>query len=116
MPYLSAPGVAKHFLRGAAYRLGASNPVEVREVSNALEESLTLPLGDPAYVHRPPLKPNFVEERAGHLNFALAPLGPNASPGDRATAATRTMEDIVGAYFGNDAHRWLRSRAEPAAG
>jgi hypothetical protein len=116
MPYLSAPGVAKHFLRGAAYRLGASNPIDVREVSNALEDSLTLPLGDPAYSRQPPLKPNFLEERGGHLNFGLAPLGPHANAGDRTMAATRTMEDLVGAHFGSDAQRWLRSRSEPAVG
>jgi hypothetical protein len=113
MPYLSAPGVAKHYLRGAAFRLGAADPTAVRGVSNALEESFTLPLGDPGYLERPPLRPNFAEERSGQLNFALAPLGLHASPRDRADAATRSMEDIVGTYFGHDARRWLDGRSEP---
>ena len=39
MPYLSPPHVAKHYLRGAAFRLGAADPIAVRGVSNALEES-----------------------------------------------------------------------------
>jgi hypothetical protein len=116
MQYISAPIAAKSLLRGAALRLGAANPLEVRPLSNALEESLTLPVGDPAYSRRPPLRPSFAEERASHLDFAMDPLGPTAAADDRTYAASRTMEDIVGTYFGSDAQRWLRSRSEPATG
>jgi hypothetical protein len=116
MPYLTAPGLAKQFLRGAAYRLGASNPIELPPVSSALEESLPLPVGDPAYRREPPLKSHFTEERAGHLDFVIAPLGPRASARDRTDAATRTMEEIVGGHFGHDALRWLSGRVEPLTG
>lgn len=116
MPYLSPPYVAKSYLTAASRRLGAADPVAVRGVSNALEESFTLPLGDPGYLQRPPLRPNFAEERSGQLNFALAPLGPRASALDQTDAARRTMEDIVGTYFGPDARRWLDGRSEPVTG
>ena len=49
------------------------------------------------------------------LEVLLAPLGPHAGPADRTEAATRTMEDIVGAHFGRDAKRWLDGRIEPVA-
>jgi hypothetical protein len=115
MPPLSAPTVAKTYLRDAAYRLGASDPSRVREVSRTIDESLPLPVGDLAYWREPPLTSSFAEERAGLLEFSMAPLGPNAGPADRTEAATRSMEDIVGAHFGRDALRWLSGRIEPAA-
>jgi hypothetical protein len=113
MATLSAPGLAKEYLRGAAHRLGAADPIRLREVSSALEESLPLPVGDPAYRREPPLKSTFAEERAGHLDFAMCPLGPRANAVDRTEAATRTMEEIVRGHFGREAMRWLSQRAEP---
>jgi len=113
MQHLTASGLAKNYLRGAAYRLGASDPIGVREVSSALEESLPLPVGDPAYRREPPLRSSFAEERAGNLEFAMSPLGPHANAEDRTEAATRTMEDIVRGYFGRKALHWLNGRAEP---
>jgi hypothetical protein len=115
MRYPSAPELAKGYLRGAAFRLGAADPMQVREVSNAVEESLPLPVGDLAYRIDPPLKSSFAEERAGHLDFAVAPLGPRAPADERTAAATRTMADLVGGQFGREALRWLSSRAEPFA-
>jgi len=109
----TAPELAKGYLRGAAFRLGAADPMQVRGVSHAVEESLPLPVGDPAYRSEPPLTSSFAEERAGHLDFVVAPLGPRARAGDRTEAATRTMADIVGGQFGREALRWLSSRAEP---
>jgi hypothetical protein len=116
MPTISAPRLAKDYLRGAAYRLGASNPIQLREVSNALDESLQLPVGHPAYRSDPPLNSSFAEERAGNLDLVMKPLGPRANALDRTEAATRTMEDIVGGQFGREALRWLSGRAEPFVG
>ena len=115
MRYPSAPELAKGYLRSAAFRLGAADPMQVREISNAVEESLPLPVGDLAYRSDPPLKSSFAEERAGHLDFAVAPLGPRARADERTAAATRTMADLVGGQFGREALRWLSSRAEPFA-
>ena len=115
MRYQTAPELAKGYLRGAAFRLGAADPMQVRGVSHAVEESLPLPVGDPAYRSEPPLKSSFAEERAGHLDFVVAPLGPRARASERTEAATRTMAEIVGGQFGREALRWLSSRAEPFA-
>lgn len=115
MRHQSAPELAKGYLRGAAFRLGAADPMQVREISSAVEESLPLPIGDLAYRSDPPLKSSFAEERAGHLDFAVAPLGPRARADERTAAATRTMADLVGGQFGREALRWLSSRAEPFA-
>jgi hypothetical protein len=110
---ITASGAAKHYLQDAARSLGTLNPIEVREVSNALEESLTLPVGDLAYRREPPLRSAFAEERSGHLNLVMSPLGPHASATDRTLAAAKTMEDIVGHHYGHEAHRWLKGHLEP---
>lgn len=113
MGILSAPSAAKLYLRDASHSLGAADPSQVREVSNALDDWLTLPLGDPTYSRQPPLKSSFAEERAGHLDFTLTPVGASTSPADRTYAATQAMEDIVGHHYGPNALRWLKGHLEP---
>ena len=106
MRYQTAPELAKGYLRGAAFRLGAADPMQVRGVSHAVEESLPLPVGDPAYRSEPPLKSSFAEERAGHLDFVVAPLvlgpapasGPRRQPGRwrRSSAASSAVRPCGG--------------------
>lgn len=113
MTITTASNAAKRYLQSAAHSLGAADPIQLREVSSALEESLPLPVGDAAYRREPPLVSSFAEERSGHLDFVMNPLGPHASAADRTLAAARTMEDIVGHHFRGDALRWLKGQLEP---
>lgn len=117
MTVFTAPFLAKSYLRSAAHSLGAADPSLVPEVSSALEESLRLPVGHPAYLRTPAtLGSSFAEERSGHLDFVMRPLGPLASPGDQTEAATQSMEDIVAHHYGPEALRWLKGRGEPVTG
>ena len=113
MTITTASNAAKRYLQSAAHSLGAADPIQLREVSSALEDALPLPVGDTAYRRQPPLVSSFAEERSGHLDFVMNPLGPYASATDRTLAAAKTMEDIVGHHFRGDALRWLKGQLEP---
>jgi hypothetical protein len=113
MPEQSAAGDARELLHGAARQLRTADPVD--ELGDVLDESLSRPSGDAAYLAQSTLEPHFDETAAGSLAFDLLPGGPWASPGDRLSAATAATRRLTSRSFGPQALRWLDGRLEGTA-
>lgn len=117
MKQTSAAQRAKALLGMAAQRLHTANPAAVPELSEVLDASLYLPLGDPGYRnHHAPIEPRFNETAADNLSFVMDAGGPGATPADRVESVTGAMSRIVGNQLGREAQRWFHSRSEPASG
>jgi hypothetical protein len=116
MTIIPASQVAKRRLSLAARRLGTRNPVEA--IDGMLDRSFHLPVGDPRYGRNEltpgafPLEHSFSEVASNALRLDMEPLGPDASPNDRAQEAGREMRRLVGQNFGNQALRWFDERSE----
>ena len=112
----SASQRAKWLLGMAAQRLHTANPAAVPELSQVLDSSLYLPLGDPGYSERRLLvEPRFNETAADNLSYVMDAGGPGATSDDRVKLVTDAMSHVVGNHFGTEALRWFRKHSEPAA-
>src|SRR5262245_20720013 len=107
---------AKWLLGMAAQRLHTASPAAVPELSQVLDSSLYLPLGDPGYRERRPLgEPRFNETASDNLSYVMDAGGPGATSDDRVKLVTDAMSHVLGNHFGSEALRWFRKHSEPAA-
>jgi hypothetical protein len=112
----SASQRAKWLLGMAAQRLHTASPAAVPELSQVLDSSLYLPLGDPGYRERRLLvEPRFNETAADNLSYVMDAGGPGATSDDRVKLVTDAMSHVVGNHFGSEALRWFRKHSEPVA-
>lgn len=110
----------KSRLATAASRLRTADPS--RYVGHMLEDSFSLPQGDPVYGNNPvepgaaPLRSQFHAGRPRSLSFEMEPLGPRASGSDRCDFTTREMRRLVNDNFGPSALQWLDGANEEFRG
>jgi len=83
-------------------------------VGDIIEESLAVPLGDPASRRERLLEPSFSETAPDHLSFLVTGAGPAFTPSDRVESATQALYRVARHNFGDDAAHWLDSRLEAA--
>jgi hypothetical protein len=103
--------VAKQLLFQASQRLGTADPNP--DVRGYLDESLGIPVGEPAAERSRLLEPSFSETAPDNLAFTVSGH-PHLSPADRVALSTHAMSNIVGTRFGNGAERWLDQHTELA--
>jgi hypothetical protein len=106
---------AKHLLDHAAHHLHTSRPSAIHDLSQIMDASMYLPLGDPAYEGHRLLEPNYTENQADSLSYEMDTGGPGASPLDRVETTTNAMSSVVKNHFGNEALNWFRGRSEAIA-
>jgi hypothetical protein len=117
---MRAAARAKTLLRSASRHLRTVDPSQ--ELGNILDDALSLPAGHSAYrqfgmnQEAPLFEPHYNESAGDTLSLAVSPLGPTATPADRAEGTTEAMRHLVGKFFGREAMRWLDSRTEPVRG
>jgi hypothetical protein len=103
--------VAQKLLFQASQRLGTADPNP--DVRGYLEESLAIPVGEPAAVGSRLLEPSFSETSPENLAFRIGG-NPQLSPADRVELSTQAISGIVGSRFGSAAGRWLDQHTEVA--
>jgi len=109
MPRESVATAAKHLLYQASQRLNVADPLS--DVGPVIDESLAVPMDDPAAHESRLLEPSFSETTPENLAFRVG-AGPALSASDRVETATKALEGIVARRFGRDASHWLASRVE----
>jgi|GEM_PF-527566 len=115
-----AAEVAKRRLSLAARRLGTPDPVPT--ISDLLDRSFELPLGDPRYHDNAlspgqfPMEHSFSELAGESLRLDIEPCGPQASPMARQQEAGRQVRRLVSQAYGSEALRWFDARSEPWRG
>lgn len=108
---------AKELLSKASAQLNTANPVRERNVSQVLDESLSLPAGSQVYrTQQGVFEPSFAETAADNLSFVINPANPQAPAADRLERSTQVMRQLVHDYFGPQALYWLDGRTEPVRG
>ena len=105
--------VAKQLLFQASKQLGTVDPRP--HVSDYVEESLAIPVGEPAGQHARLFEPNFSETTPENLAFMVGG-SPNLSPADRVGLSTQAISKVVGSQFGRSAANWLDGRTEALRG
>lgn len=101
--------VAKQLLYQASQRLGAADPRP--DVSEYIEESLAVPVGEPLGERQRPLEPSFSETTPENLSFMVG-AHPGLSPSDRIELSTHAISKVVGSRFGKPAENWLAQHTE----
>jgi hypothetical protein len=107
---------AKSLLSHAARHLHTTNPASVHDLSEILDASMYLPLGDSAYQGQRLLEPSYAENHADSLSFEMDTGGPGATPLDRVETTTGAMSQVLKNHFGNEAVKWFDGRSEAIAG
>ena len=107
---------AKSLLSHAARHLHTTNPASVHDLSEILDASMYLPLGDSSYQGQRLLEPSYAENQADSLSFEMATGGPGATPLDRVETTTNAMSQVLKNHFGNEAVKWFDGRSEAVAG
>jgi hypothetical protein len=106
---------AKSLLSHAARHLHTSSPSSMHDLSEIMDASMYLPLGDPAYRGQRMLEPNYIENQADSLAYEMDTGGPGATPLDRVETTTNAMSQVLNNHFGSDALKWFRGRSEAIA-
>jgi len=101
--------VARQLLFQASQRLGTADPNP--DVRGYLDESLGIPVGEPAAEGSRLLEPSFSETAPDSLAFTVGGH-PRLSPADRIALSTQAISNIVGSRFGKSAERWLDQHTE----
>ena len=106
---------AKSLLNHAARHLHTSSPSSIDDLSEIMDASMYLPLGDPAYGGQRLLEPSYMENQADSLSYEMDTGGPGATPLDRIETTTNAMSQVLNNHFGGDALRWFLGRTEAVA-
>ena len=113
-----AAEAAKGLLHTASHRMLISDPMEVRELSETLDDCLDFPVGDqlnsrPGYRA---FEPEFRETGPNNLAFRMSTGGLHASSADRVESTTRAMRHVVDGNLGRPALKWFDGRSEAMRG